>query len=259
MKDLKTKIEVLIDNSEYDQASLLAMSEMNVKLNILGHKFDSMDWDKDGQKRYIFDCELERGKEKYRFDFGTSIADSCIEESEWDVLNDNDLVEIYAGIGTNNYKFMGSTKFSLMKSNLNYIEDSFIDEKSKEIIDSFQKTVGEHNKNKPKCVQVHYSVGKRQAEETVRKAINNKINKLKQNKVTSKSKSNGNPTPPSSYDVLCAITKYDPETFEDFCSSYGYDEDSRSAEKTYRAVKKEYNAMKRLFSQEELEILSYIS
>lgn len=52
---------------------------------------------------------------------------------------------------------------------------------------------------------------------------------------------------PSMYDVLACLTKYDPESFENFCSAYGYDTDSRRAEKTYRAVVKEYEAVERLF------------
>ena len=52
---------------------------------------------------------------------------------------------------------------------------------------------------------------------------------------------------PDMYSVLSCLTKYDPETFEDFCSSYGYDEDSRAAERTYKAVCKEYEAVERLF------------
>ena len=63
---------------------------------------------------------------------------------------------------------------------------------------------------------------------------------------------------PRLYDILACMTKYDPGTFEDFCSEYGYDEDSRSAEKTYNAVVEEYEAMCRLFSDEELEVLQLI-
>lgn len=52
---------------------------------------------------------------------------------------------------------------------------------------------------------------------------------------------------PTYYDVLAALTKYDPYTFENFCAEYGYDEDSRRAYSTYQAVKKEYEAVERLF------------
>lgn len=64
---------------------------------------------------------------------------------------------------------------------------------------------------------------------------------------------------PTIYDILTCLTKYDPGSFEDFCSDFGYDEDSRSAEKTYKDVVKEYKAMRRLFTEEELEVLSYIN
>ena len=55
-------------------------------------------------------------------------------------------------------------------------------------------------------------------------------------------------TEPTMYDILTCLTKYDPETFEDFCSEFGYDVDSRKAEKTYKAVCKEFAAVDRLFN-----------
>lgn len=57
---------------------------------------------------------------------------------------------------------------------------------------------------------------------------------------------------PSAYDVLACITKNDPGTFEDFCNEFGYDTDSRKAEKTYYAVLAEWNSAKAFFSPEEL-------
>jgi hypothetical protein len=53
---------------------------------------------------------------------------------------------------------------------------------------------------------------------------------------------------PTAYDVLSCLTKNDPGTFADFCSEYGYDEDSRKAEKTYFAVQEEWKGVERLFS-----------
>lgn len=55
-------------------------------------------------------------------------------------------------------------------------------------------------------------------------------------------------TPPTAYDVLTCLTKYEPGTFENFCDEYGYDNDSRKAEKVYKAVVKEYAGVARLFS-----------
>ena len=54
---------------------------------------------------------------------------------------------------------------------------------------------------------------------------------------------------PSIYTVLACIQKYYPGTFEDFCDEFGYDTDSRQAEKTYQAVKKEYEDFAALFPE----------
>jgi hypothetical protein len=52
---------------------------------------------------------------------------------------------------------------------------------------------------------------------------------------------------PDLYDVLACLTKYDPGTFEMFCSNFGYDTDSRKAEKVYHDVCKEWRGVERLF------------
>ena len=54
-------------------------------------------------------------------------------------------------------------------------------------------------------------------------------------------------TPPTMYDVLACLTKSDPGSFEDFCDEFGYDTDSRRAEKTYKAMVKEWKNVNRLF------------
>jgi len=63
---------------------------------------------------------------------------------------------------------------------------------------------------------------------------------------------------PTSYDVLACLQKYEVGTFENFCANFGYNEDSRKGEKIYKAVSKEFANMKKLFSDEELEILALI-
>ena len=52
---------------------------------------------------------------------------------------------------------------------------------------------------------------------------------------------------PNLYDVLTCLTKYDPYSFETFCGDFGYNSDSRKAEKIYKAVCKEWQAVERLF------------
>lgn len=63
---------------------------------------------------------------------------------------------------------------------------------------------------------------------------------------------------PTAYDILACITKYDPGEFDDFCGEFGYNEDSRTAEKIYKAVKKEWQNIERLFSENEIEMLREI-
>ena len=63
---------------------------------------------------------------------------------------------------------------------------------------------------------------------------------------------------PTLYDVLACLSKQDPETFEDFCSEFGYDNDSGTTKKVYKAVCKEFKNMQRLFTSEELELLTII-
>lgn len=63
---------------------------------------------------------------------------------------------------------------------------------------------------------------------------------------------------PNVYDVLACLEKYEVGTFEDFCSDFGYDEDSRTAERIYFAVQKEYNELSRIFTEEQIEELREI-
>ena len=57
--------------------------------------------------------------------------------------------------------------------------------------------------------------------------------------------------PPDEYDVLTSLSKFDPGSFENFCSDFGYNTDSRKAERTYKAVKREWEAVKRVFGEGE--------
>lgn len=52
---------------------------------------------------------------------------------------------------------------------------------------------------------------------------------------------------PTVSDILSCLTKNDPGTFDEFCSEFGYDTDSRRAEKTYKAVVKEWAGVDRVF------------
>ena len=65
-------------------------------------------------------------------------------------------------------------------------------------------------------------------------------------------------TLPTAYDLLTCITKYDPASFDDFCGEYGYNNDSRKAEATYKSVKADWIKVQRFFTEQELEELQEI-
>ena len=65
-------------------------------------------------------------------------------------------------------------------------------------------------------------------------------------------------TSPVPYDVLSCLTKRSPGLFEEFCSDFGYDTDSRRAESTYQKVMEEWLHLTRLFSATELEEMEEI-
>lgn len=68
---------------------------------------------------------------------------------------------------------------------------------------------------------------------------------------------------PTEYDILSCMQKYDVGTFEDFVSEFGYEiydtEERKRAKKIYKAVCREYNALCRLFTPEEIEELAEIN
>lgn len=66
------------------------------------------------------------------------------------------------------------------------------------------------------------------------------------------------PKTPDEYSVLSCLTKYDPYSFEDFCSEYGYDTDSSRAEITYKAVVIEWHNVAMLWNDDEVERLQEI-
>ena len=63
---------------------------------------------------------------------------------------------------------------------------------------------------------------------------------------------------PRAYDVLTCLTKYDPGSFADFCSEFGYDEDSRTADRTYQAVCEEWKNVQTIWTDDEITELREI-
>jgi hypothetical protein len=64
---------------------------------------------------------------------------------------------------------------------------------------------------------------------------------------------------PTPYDLLACVQKHDVGTLADFCGDFGYDTDSKRAEQTYIAVCKEYQKIRKFFTDAELEALQEIA
>ena len=79
------------------------------------------------------------------------------------------------------------------------------------------------------------------------------------NSVFNSGKGNVNFKEPDAYDILSCLTKYDVGSFNDFCDDYGYGRDSIKVKKIYDAVVDEFNSLKMLFTEEELEMLREIN
>lgn len=63
---------------------------------------------------------------------------------------------------------------------------------------------------------------------------------------------------PTPYDVIACIQKSEVGTFDDFCSDFGYDSDSRKAEETYHAVVREWRKVQKFFTEAELVALQEV-
>jgi hypothetical protein len=63
---------------------------------------------------------------------------------------------------------------------------------------------------------------------------------------------------PTEYDILACLTKYEVGSFENFCSDFCYDTDSRKAERIYKDVLNEWQNVKTIWSDDEIEALQKI-
>lgn len=64
---------------------------------------------------------------------------------------------------------------------------------------------------------------------------------------------------PTAYDIIACLTKYEVGDFDNFCSEFGYDTDSKKAENTYFAVQREYKGVCLIWNAKEREQLAEIN
>lgn len=62
---------------------------------------------------------------------------------------------------------------------------------------------------------------------------------------------------PDEYDILSSLQKYDPGSYQNFCSEYGYEE-SPTSKKIYLLCQQEYIHVEKIFSPKQIEMLRKI-
>lgn len=63
---------------------------------------------------------------------------------------------------------------------------------------------------------------------------------------------------PTAYDVLAVVEKYNPGTYKDFCEEFMF-ENSTHTREVYRLVKRQYEKLTRVFTDEEMDMLRGIN
>lgn len=242
--------------SEYEQQAIDFLAKTNTKFKAEFLKYGKH-FDGDKRLRNIFKITLSNTKGSYSFNFGSSIKDSSLNTE--DISYDNEPIQFYCG-----FKYEG-----LQNEYLSY-SDTFKVEKIKEVMQPGKNP--KYLLDKTKAKQIHQDFVTSNTSKYVKPnnlmRVDEFIDKIEGRLIRTCSelaaKNYGEPIQakeiiyPNSYDVLACLTKYDPGTFENFCGDFGYDIDSRSAEKTYHAVVEEYTNLKILFSDEELELMQEI-
>lgn len=251
--------------NEYEQQAHDFLESTGARILTEFKEFNSMPWDTDKQKRNIFKVTLinAHGRE-YIFDFGQSIAKS-VSNSD-DIITERS-INFYHGLdfeGLNPSFLSYSAKIKIedLKAAKNYRQfETLID---KRVVEKTHAEFIKANTNKYRqTVNIPRAYGRIGA--GYGSWFDMIVTSLMK-KATDLAKKNwGEPIPldkpihPTPYDILACLTKYDPGSFEEFCSCFGYDIDSRAAFKTYKGVRREWKNLEILFTSEEIQRLQEIN
>ena len=221
-------------------------------------RFGSMPWDKDGQHRNIFGCTFSNENGEMTIEFGSSVADSCKKISKLELDSKE---SIFWGVGYPKLDISYCYKIETDTATLRRIKSgevdaaSLIDQDALSVSwDKCSKEVAAHKKATGRTL-----LTKEEAIPGIMDKIREHIDKLQKTLEYAKDIQQDPPIEhPNAYDVLSGLDGHMSDTFEDWCADFGFDEDSRSAEKTYEACKEQYAGICRLWNEEQRELLSEI-
>lgn len=241
--------------TEYDIQAQQFLNDTGSELEIKFKEFGSMLWDTDGQKRNIFEVVLSNDKGSYTFDFGDSLANSCKETPRIEI---DEKHEIYVGIkvqfgtgkwGKPNYEYI-SAKF---KTTTDKIRSLSYSEKDRRHV---QKEFNEQ-RDKLLAGSRYLDLNLPPAQKIISSALDRKRGELQREKVLINQ--DDQVITPSAYSLLACLDPFMPETFGDFCLTFGYDEDSRRAYSMFERCRKQAEDLAAMYNETELEQLSEIA
>lgn len=245
----------------YQKQATDFLEKTNTTLKAKFLKFD-YHFANDENKRNIFKITIKNSRGSFSLNFGSSINDSCKKVKRAKIYS-GEAVTIFEG-----FKHVGSgsmfahcieTNYPTLLEISNCLKtvDSLINlgEIQKDYDKYSTGMAAYKNKNKHSFVNVtpFESVVAR-----IRAKILAAIEQAKTDTDTLTDTQADSINYPTAYDVLSCLQKYDVGTFENFCSEFGYSEDSRTAEKVYKAVCEEYLNVCKLWSDSEIEELAEI-
>lgn len=256
--------------STYEQQAIDFLASTQTEFKSEFKEFNSMPFDTDGAKRNIFTITLKNARHSYSFDFGSSIADSC-KETKLAKIDSPEPAEIFFGFRHNTQKghvmFSHTIKTSYLT--MKGIRDGKVNPDSLLNTEQIEKDFNKYRESIKAYNAKKYNFGHGidgikgsnidEITAKIRNRISQAIKEASEDTDTLHTEQADTIKHPSSYDVLACITKSDPGTFEDFCSEFGYDTDSRKAVRTYKSVRKEWQNICKLFSDSEIEQLQEIN
>lgn len=238
--------------NEYDKQANEFLQLSGTEFSSVFDRFDYY-WPEDKQKRNIFKCTLKNDRHTYTFSFGSSLSHSLENVND---INVEDPYPFFCGL-----KFELPNAFLTIRKS---IPVSLFKEvhKSKawwKIISKAEATKAHSDfiasnstrHSKPNILSLHEWLG----------IVETKVFRIC-TELLLKNWGEGEQAKtivhPRAYDILASVTKYDPGTFENFCGDFGYDTDSRKADKVYHDVVDEWKNIEKLFTEEQLELLTEI-
>lgn len=240
--------------STYEQTAtdFLTKNGIEFSAEFIKHDFH---FDGDTDKSDIYKVTFSRNGKKFSLNFGQSIANSCDEITKpiTDTVNE---IEVFAGLSIRDKNISASVKFTLYKKDGFELSPERFESLVNELDIKGKESTRAYNApliSKYRHPETSKGFTKGAFEQCISRAIDRELKKTitayveRQDKIA-----------PSAYDVIACLTKYDPFSFENFCSDFGYDTDSRSAERTYKAVKKEWNQVSKFFTPQEIEEMQEI-